>query len=296
MVIYVFEEADSNSPVDWDHDPPDPVETKHCFHESPFPGPKSPIILGRSRVARADRETKDFSVYLKKRATVEEEHANGLRKLSRAGSDAAVRPENRQGTYSRSYKELNRVCDRTVDHGLQFAVSVQKMADDLHELATNIERGRKHWKQTGLSAEKKVIDAETAAEKAKAKYDSLAEQYDRVKTGDKQGGKFGFKGPKSPAQVEEELLRKVQHADGDYLSKVQTAQTARRDLVATHRPQAVHNLQQLISECDSGLALQLQKFGTSMLGTNQLMLTRTFLTCLDSYLQRKVTSGPGLVY
>lgn len=147
------------------------------------------------------------------------------------------------------------------DHGLQFSVSLQQMADDLHELSTNIERGRKQWKQTGLAAEKKVIDAESQAEKAKAKYESLAEQYDRVRTGDKTGGKFGLKGHKSAAQHEEDLLRKVQNADSDYASKVLAAQAARKELVSTHRPQAVHNLQQLIAECDSGLTLQQQKFG-----------------------------------
>lgn len=147
------------------------------------------------------------------------------------------------------------------DHGQQFAVSLQQMSDDLHELASNVERGRKQWKQTGLAAEKKVVDAEALAEKAKAKYDSLAEQYDRVRTGDKQGGKFGLKGHKSAAQHEEDLLRKVQNADSEYASKVSAAQAARQELLSTHRPQAVHNLQQLISECDSGLTLQQQKFG-----------------------------------
>jgi type II secretory pathway component GspD/PulD (secretin) len=82
-----------------------------------------------------------------------------------------------------------------------------------------------------------------------------------VKTGDKQGGKFGLKGHKSAAQHEEELLRKVQNADGDYAAKVTAAQAARRELISTHRPQAVQNIQKLIAECDSGLTLQLQKFG-----------------------------------
>lgn len=149
------------------------------------------------------------------------------------------------------------------DHGLQFAVSLQQMSEDLQELASNIERGRKQWKQTGLNAEKKVQDAESQVEKAKAKYDTLAEQYDRVKTGDKQSGKFGLKGHKSAAQHEEDLHRKVQNADSDYQAKVQAAQLARQELVSTHRPQTVHNLQRLIYECDSGLTLQLQKFGMS---------------------------------
>lgn len=136
------------------------------------------------------------------------------------------------------------------------------MHEDLHDLATNIERGRKQWKQSGLSAEKRVQDSEALVDKAKAKYDALAEDYDRARTGDKQAGRvFGLKGPKSAAQHEEDLHRKMQGADSDYSSKVQTAQNQRQELVSTQRPQAVKAILDLINECDSALTLQLQKFG-----------------------------------
>ncbi|EPS26662.1 hypothetical protein POX_g09036 [Penicillium oxalicum] len=229
-----------------------------------------------ARLKQSVASAKDFSSFLKKRGALEEEHAQGLRKLSRAISDAAQRTENRQGTYSASYRDIHRLQERMADHGLQFSVSLQQMADDLHELSSNIERGRKQWKQTGLAAEKKVMDAEAQAEKAKAKYDSLAEQYDRVRTGDKTGGKFGLKGHKSAAQHEEDLLRKVQNADSDYAAKVQAAQTARQELLSTHRPQTVHNLQQLIAECDSGLTLQQQKFATF---SEKLLLGQGLCVC-----------------
>ncbi|KKA18500.1 Uncharacterized protein T310_7537 [Rasamsonia emersonii CBS 393.64] len=211
---------------------------------------------------RIDRvlQSEDFATFLKKRAALEEEHAQGLKKLARLSQETTHRSDHRQGTYSRAQDEVNRIQERMADHGLQFAVSLQQMSEDLQELASNIERGRKQWKQTGLNAEKKVQDAESQVEKAKAKYDSLAEQYDRVRTGDKQSGKFGLKGHKSAAQHEEDLHRKVQNADSDYQAKVQAAQTARQELVSTHRPQTVHHLQRLIYECDSGLTLQLQKF------------------------------------
>lgn len=154
--------------------------------------------------------------------------------------------------------------DRQADNGVQFALSLHQMHEDLHDLATNLERGRKQWKQTGLSAEKRVQDSEALVEKAKAKYDSLAEDYDRTRTGDKQSGRvFGLKGPKSAAQHEEDLHRKMQAADSDYSSKVQTAQSQRQELVITQRPQAVKAILDLINECDSGLILQLQKFGKS---------------------------------
>ena len=149
------------------------------------------------------------------------------------------------------------------DNGVQFALSLHQMHEDLHDLAANMERGRKHWKQNGMSAEKRVQDSESMMEKAKAKYDSLAEDYDRARTGDKQSGRvFGLKGPKSAAQHEEDLNRKVQAADSDYQSKVQLARSQRQELVSTLRPQAVKSLLDLISECDAGLTLQLQKFGS----------------------------------
>ncbi|KAJ5692172.1 hypothetical protein N7462_001595, partial [Penicillium macrosclerotiorum] len=220
------------------------------------------VVTLLSRLKQSVASARDFSSFLKKRGSLEEEHAQGLRKLSRTVNDAAQRTENRQGTYSSSYKEIHHLQERMADHGLQFALSLHQMSDDLSELAANIERGRKQWKQSGLAAEKKVIDAEGLVEKAKAKYDSLAEQLERVRTGDKQGGKFGLKGHKSVAQQEEELLRKTQNADEDYQAKVTAAKAARQELVSSQRPTTVHNLQTLIAECDSGLTLQQQKFAT----------------------------------
>lgn len=185
-----------------------------------------------------------------------------MKKLCKGSHESSRRPDNRQGGYAQHYNEVIGIHDRLTDNGIQFALSLHQMQEDLYDLALNIERGRKQWKQTGLSAEKRVQDSETLMEKAKAKYDSLAEDYDRARTGDKQSGRvFGLKGPKSAAQHEEDLNRKMQAADSDYASKVQIAQTQRQELVVTQRPQAVRAILDLIHECDSGLTLQLQKFG-----------------------------------
>lgn len=193
---------------------------------------------------------------------MEEEHAQGLKKLCRSSHDFAKRPDSRQGSYAQNYTDVIGIHDRMADNGVQFAYSLHQMHEDLHDLATNMERGRKHWKQIGMSAEKRVQDAESMMEKAKAKYDSLAEDYDRARTGDKQSSRvFGLKGPKSAAQHEEDLHRKVQAADSDYSNKVQSAQSQRQELLNSLRPQAAQAIQDLIIECDSGLTLQLQKFG-----------------------------------
>jgi hypothetical protein len=138
------------------------------------------------------------------------------------------------------------------------------MHDDLIELAAIAERSRKGWKTNGLAAEQRVAEIETAMRKSKAKYDALAEEYDRARTGDSRqsGGKMSlFKGPKSHQQHEEDLYRKVQGADQDYHGRVQALQAEKAELIARTRPDTVRALQELVRETDSGLTLQLQKFG-----------------------------------
>jgi hypothetical protein len=175
------------------------------------------------------------------------------------------RGEHRGGTFGKAYEEMLMVHERMADNGLMFATSLHQMSEDLNELAQVADKSRKGWKQSGLAAEQRVAELEAAMRKSKSKYDALAEEYDRARTGDtsgRQGGKmFGFKGHKSGAQHEEDLLRKAQAAEQDYQGKVQVAASERSELEAKTRPETVQALQDLIRECDSGLALQMQKFG-----------------------------------
>jgi hypothetical protein len=160
------------------------------------------------------------------------------------------------------------------DNGIQFALSLHQMHEDLDVLSNNMERGRKNWKHEGLDAEKRASDAEAAMLKAKAKYDSLAEDHDRARTGDVKGSRrLGLKGPKSAEQYEQDLLRKTQAADADYEEKVGLAKSQREQLLSVGRPQAVKALQELIHECDSGLTLQLQKFGKCVCNTKEDRIT-----------------------
>ena len=213
---------------------------------------------------------------------LEEDHAQGLKKICRSSQEVARRPDSRQGSYAQNYLEVTRIYDTMADNGVQFALNLHQMHEDLNELAGRIEAGRKQWKQTGLSAEKRVQDAEALMEKARAKHSSLVDDYERARTGDKGSGRvFGLKGPKSAAQHEEDLHRKLQAAETDYKSKVQSSQQMKQDLVRSQRPQTTKALQQLVLECDSGLTLQLQKFGkhsTLMPGTSQTADLETALS------------------
>jgi hypothetical protein len=201
------------------------------------------------------------------------------------------RPEHRGGTFGRAYEEMMLVHERMADNGLQFAMSLQQMAEDLSELVAIADKSRKGWKQSGLAAEQRVAELEAAMRKSKAKYDGLAEEYDRARTGDttgRQGGKmFGFKGHKTGAAHEEDLLRKTQAADQDYQGKVQAASAERAELETKTRPETVQALQDIVRECDSGLALQMQKFGMLSFREDP---TRRMLTRVRSLVQRKAGS------
>lgn len=205
----------------------------------------------------------EFATFLKKRATLEEDNAQGLKKVCRATQDSMRRPDHRAGTFSHAYDEMVYIHERMAENGTHFAASLQQMHDDLVDLALSSERSRKTWKTNGLAAEQKVADVEQAMRKSKAKYESLADEYERARTGEsRQTGKVlnAFMN-KSAAQQEEDLLKKVQAADQTYHGHVQTLQTEKSHLESTTRPEAIKAIQDLIKELDEGLSLQMQKFG-----------------------------------
>lgn len=216
-----------------------------------------------NRLKQSIASARDFAQFLKKRSSLEEEQATGLKRLARAQLETVRRVDVRGGTYAAQLAEVLRLQEKMGDNGMQFALSLHQMHEDLQELSNNMERGRKQWKHEGLDAEKKASDAEQAMQKAKGRYDGFAEDYDRARTGDSKGSRrIGLKGPKSAEQYEQDLLRKTQTADTDYEEKVRQAKQQREHLLNKARPEAVRAIQELIRECDSALTLQLQKFGT----------------------------------
>ncbi|KAL1876204.1 Rho GTPase-activating protein [Diaporthe australafricana] len=217
-----------------------------------------------NRLKQSVASAKEFANFLKKRAAIEEDNANGLKRLARTTSDNMRRSDHLGGSFAKAFDGMMGTHSRIAENGIQYAMSLLQMAEDLNELAAIAEKQRKGWKQDGLAAEHRAADVEAQMRKSQAKYHSLADEYDRVRTGDGQkGGKmFGFKGPKSAAQHEEELLRKVQAADQDYKNKVQAYQQERGQLLSTTRPEAIKALQDIVRECDSGLVLQMQKFAS----------------------------------
>ncbi|KAL6361443.1 hypothetical protein LRP88_04911 [Fusarium phalaenopsidis] len=223
------------------------------------------VVTLLNRLKQSIASAKEFALFLKKRSSLEEDHANSLKKLTRTTQEVMRRPDHRQGTFAGAYDAMASTHDRMAENGIEFANELHRMHDELIELANVAERSRKQWKANGLSAENKVSEMEQTMRKSKTKYDSLAEDYEKAKMGEaRQSGKmFGaLKGHKSAAQHEEDLLKKVQAADQTYKGHVQALQTEKAQLVSSTRPEAVKNLQESIREIDAGVAMQMQKFAS----------------------------------
>nr|AQP26313.1 GTPase [Stagonosporopsis citrulli]AQQ80189.1 rho-GTPase activating protein [Stagonosporopsis citrulli] len=241
--------------------PPQDTQTQQRVQEVLYSDIGVTTLLNRLKASISS--ARDFANFLKRRGALEEEHAGSLKKLSRLTLDGLRKVDARHESYRTQFEHVLHANERIADNGTQFGLALHAMHENLLQLANKMDSNRKTLKQTGLAAEGKVQDAEKLVEKAKAKYDQLAEDLDRVKTGDTGAGrKFGLKGPKSAAQHEEDLQRKLQAADQDYLSKVQTAQAYRKELVATARPQAVSGLLDLIKETDAALTMEMQKYAS----------------------------------
>lgn len=214
--------------------------------------------------------------------------------MCRISQESAHKGEHRGGSFAKAYDDMMAIHERMSENGVQFSSSLMQMHEELLELAAMAEKSRKGWKQSGLAAEQRVLELETAMRKSKSRYDSLAEDYERVRTGDVGGGKtgkvFGIRGPKSAEQHEQDLLRKVQAADQDYYGKVQTYQVERSELLTKTRPETVRALQDVVRECDSAVVLQMQKFGMFWLLLNVLPVTQLVANVVLSLLQREAAT------
>lgn len=231
------------------------------------------LVTLLDRLKQSIASVREFAAFSKKRAAIEDDHAKDVKRLAKSTQETMQRAESRRGTYLRQLHEALGTHDLMSDNGARFALELHQMHDDMTNLSNDLERARKTIKHEGMDAEKRATDAEAAAQRAKSKYDGFAEDYDRAKTGDIKGSRRIMKGPRSAAQHEEDLLKKLQAADADYAAKVQASRAQTAELRNSSRPRAVNALRDHVRECDAALSFQLQKYGMSVLTSPFTTLT-----------------------
>lgn len=135
-----------------------------------------------------------------------------------------------------------------------------KMYDELSALLLTMTKLRKQTKEQIKKLEKDVIESIHQAEKAKNKYDSLCQDYFKLRRADPTKTKLTIRGSKTLPEQEEDLRKKIDMADLDYKQKVDLSTTLRNKFLSVERPKIVNNLKDMILEMDVALSIQVQKY------------------------------------
>ncbi|ORX50194.1 RhoGAP-domain-containing protein [Hesseltinella vesiculosa] len=211
---------------------------------------------------------KDASLFLKKRAAIEEEYGKQMAKLAQSMSESFDKSHPRSGTYGDAWISMLKVHETIGEQRIKFSNSILEVAEDLQLLHKDTERGRKQVKDTGTRFEKALVDADANLEKLKLKYDSQNEDWERTvmqKNNDplhvpKKGI---FKNSKTPAQLsrlEEEARYKVTLADKNYRQQLQSTNASRQEYYQAHLPKILTDLKAIDDECCVALRYQLARY------------------------------------
>ncbi|KAL3236627.1 GTPase-activating protein RGD1 [Nakaseomyces bracarensis] len=199
----------------------------------------------------------EFTKFVRKKYIFEEEHTNEL----------AKQYKHFFSTTPASNSSLNRIMHEVLSYDgkmsqvkQSYVKALQKMYDELTALLFTMTKLRKSCKENSRRLEKEVTDAIHSAEKAQARYNSLCQDWDKLRMTDPSKTKLTLRGSKTTKEQEEELLRKIDAQDLEYKQKVDHSTSLRNTFITRERPKIVRELKDMILEMDTALAIQLQKY------------------------------------
>ncbi|KAH3672252.1 hypothetical protein WICMUC_004347 [Wickerhamomyces mucosus] len=205
----------------------------------------------------------EFAKYIRKRAILEQDHEEHLKKISRSTQDIFKNQTHlKSDSFTINIDKLFKVDDRIATQNSAYSKQLIQMYEELNALSSAISRQRKTQKETFKRKEKEVIDSISSAEKAKSKYDSLCIELERVRTTDPTKKTLTLRGSKTSSEQEEILHRKIEAAEADYRQKVSTSTGLRNIFLNTFRPSITKQLKDIIIEIDIAMSVQLQKYST----------------------------------
>ena len=144
--------------------------------------------------------------------------------------------------------------DVVSENHYRFASKLTAISDDISMLVRDAEQNRRQTRDVGFRLEKSLLDAENSVERARSRFDSAAEDLERVmlfKQGDvsrasdtsigtssskrtlgmpfAKGGLFKTKNPQQMVRHESEFRIKKGHAHETLCGEAQSAQTKRQE-------------------------------------------------------------------
>ncbi|CCH61007.1 hypothetical protein TBLA_0D05140 [Henningerozyma blattae CBS 6284] len=199
----------------------------------------------------------EFIKYLRKKHLFEQDNVD---ELSKQFKHFFTSNSNTQTTMYKSIHQILAFDGKLSNSKQSYIKSIIKIYDELNSLLLSITKLRKSIKDNSKKLEKDVSDSIHIAEKAKSRYISLCQDWDKLKMTDPTKTKLTLRGSKTTKEQEEDLLRKIDAADLDYKQKVDHSNSLRDKFLHTERPKIVKELKNLILEFDTAMSIQLQKY------------------------------------
>ncbi|QLQ78448.1 hypothetical protein HG537_0A06950 [Torulaspora globosa] len=209
-----------------------------------------------SRLKQSLLTCEEFTKFIRKKHVYEEEHVEELAKqfkhffVDTSGGSSLKKKIHEILEFDGKLAHVKR----------SYVSALGKMYEELSALLFTMTKMRKSVKENSRRLEKEVSDAIHSAEKAQSRYNSLCQDWDKLRMADPTKTKLTLRGSKTTKEQEEDLLRKIDSADMEYKQKVDHSDSLRNVFITKERPKIVSELKDLILEIDTAMSIQLQKY------------------------------------
>ncbi|KAJ3360687.1 hypothetical protein GGF32_008082 [Allomyces javanicus] len=215
---------------------------------------------------------KDVTVFLKKRAAIEEEYGRSMMKLAGAMTEATDRGDGKGGMYAACVKQMVAIHETIATNRLQFATHITQVCEELTTVHKDTDRSRKQLKDASERYERALRDSESALDKAKAKQEATSDVWDKarqaLRTDLPRGAASPPTGPtglsalfaKPPEKEEEAARHRAARANDAYQTQLAATLALRNEFQRSQLPSLVHGLKEVNDECDVALQFHLAKY------------------------------------
>ncbi|CAO1637231.1 unnamed protein product [Parajaminaea phylloscopi] len=258
------------------------------------------VALLYERIKQSMNSAREAASFFKKRAALEEEYGRSLQKMSKVALESYGSVDGKAGSYVTSYHTILATHEQLAESRLKFAQRLAEMSDELSNLVKEVDRNRKSARDTGSRLERNLLDAEQGVEKARTRFDSAAEDLERLlllKSGESskggelaaqhaatggsasgqvlaskgrslgkamsKGGMQLFKNSKNPQQLlrqEEDVRARTSQLSDTFRREVLQTQQMRQEYFNLQLPRILRSLKETADEIDNGLQFHLSRY------------------------------------
>ncbi|THU92989.1 RhoGAP-domain-containing protein [Dendrothele bispora CBS 962.96] len=243
-----------------------------------------PLLL--DRIKQSMVSCREASVFLKKRAVIEEEYGKSLQKLARTTSEVYSMNDGKAGTFVNAWQSTMRIHEIMGENRARFAQRLNEMSEELATIAKEVDKTRKSTKELATRYERALQEAEGLTEKSKNRLDISSEELERLllqKEGEASkdnyvqakpvGGKRAIgkavakgglllkgKNPGNIQRQEDEIRARVSAASDTFRKAVIDAQTMRQEYFNFQLPRILRALKECSDEIDLGTQYHLTRY------------------------------------